>query len=315
MPRILSARTGPRRTGYALVLGLEDGFSVIRQEFGFDLTDYLRQTPGAPVKSLDEIVEKGLYHYSLENGLRLTMEVESLDTDEYREAIAKRDEVRQAVVELMDEHALDALVYPTIRRTAAPIGTQQAGSNCRLSATSGLPALTVPAGFAEDGMPVGLELLGREFAEPKLITLAYAYEQATRHRSPPVTTPSLVHPPEPLTFEVETARAEETTPTEIGPSALSRFTLDWYTLNLEYSMSVAGVLDAEVLGSHIHRGTLDEPGPMIHLLGGRGEAGASGTIKLSAEDLQDLLQGNLYVDVHTTGYVEGVRSQLIEPDE
>ena len=132
---------------------LEDGFSVIRQESGFDLTDYLRQTPGARMKSLDEIVEKGLYHYSLESGLRLTMEVESLDTDEYREAIAKRDEVRQAVVELMDEHALDALVYPTIRRTAAPIGTQQAGSNCRLSATSGLPALTVPAGFAEDGMP------------------------------------------------------------------------------------------------------------------------------------------------------------------
>ena len=152
-------------------------------------------------------------------------------------------------------------------------------------------------------------MLGREFAEPKLITLAYAYEQATRHRRPPVTTPSLVHPPEPLTFEVET------TPSEIGPSALSRFTFDWYTLNLEYSFSVAGVLDTEVLGSHIHRGTLDEPGPMIHLLGGRGEVGVSGTIKLSAEDLQDLFQGNLYVDVHTTGNVEGVNGQLIAPVE
>ena len=245
----------------------------------------------------------------------MTMEVESLDTDEYREKIAKRDEVRQAVIELMDEHALDAFVYPTIRRTAAPIGTPQEGSNCRLSAISGLPALTVPAGFAEDGMPVGLELLGREFAEPKLITLAYAYEQATRHRRPPVTTPSLVHPPEPLTFEVETTRAEETTASAIGLSARARFTLDSYTLNLEYSMSVAGVLDPEVLGAHIHRGTLDEPGPMIHLLGGKGEGQASGTIRFSAGDLQNLRQGNLYVDVHTTGYVEGVRGQLIESDE
>ena len=136
------------------LLELLEGDSVIRQEFGFDLAAYLKQTPGAPVKSLDEIVEKGLYHYSVEGRYRSSMEVENLDTAEYGEAIAKRDEVRQAVIELMDEHALDAIVYPTIRQTAAPIGSPQGGSNCRLSAISGLPAVTVPAGFAEDGMPV-----------------------------------------------------------------------------------------------------------------------------------------------------------------
>ena len=296
-------------------LELLEDISVIRQEFGFDLAAYLKQTPGTPVKSLDEIVEKGLYHYSLERFHRLTMEVESLDTDEYREAIEKRDEVRQAVIELMDEHALDALVYPTIRRTAAPIGTPQAGSNCRLSAISGLPAVTVPAGFAEDGMPVGLELLGRPFAEPALITLAYAYEQATQHRRPPVTTPSLMNPPDPLAFEVQTTGAEEPTASAIGPSARARFTLDWYTLDLRYSMSVAGVLDPDVLGVHIHRGTRDVPGPMIHRLGEKGEGRASGTIKLSIGDLQDLRQGNLYFDAHTTSHVEGVRGQLIAPDE
>ena len=80
-------------------------------------------------------------------------------------------------------------------------------------------------------------------------------------------------------------------------------------------MSVAGVLDQGVLGVHVHRGTRDVPGPMIHLLGGKGEGRASGTIKLSAGDLQDLRQGNLYFDVHTTSHVEGVRGQLIAPDE
>ena len=296
-------------------LELLEGSSVIRQEFGFDLAAYLTQTPGAPVKSLDEIVEKGLYHSSFERGNRLVMEVESLDTNEYREALAKRDEVRQAVIEVMDKHALDALVYPTIRQTAAPIGSPQSGSNCRLSAISGLPALTVPAGFAEDGMPVGVELLGRAFAEPELITLAYAYEQATHHRRPPVTTPRLSNPPDPLTVEVETTRTEEPAGSAIGPSARARLTLDWYTLDLRYSMSVAGVLDPDVLGVHIHRGTPDAPGPMIHLLGGKGEGRASGTITFSAGDLQDLRQGNLYLDVHTTSHVEGVRGQLIAPDE
>ncbi len=293
---------------------LEDS-SVIRQEFGIDLATYLQQTPDAPVKSLDEIVEKGLYHYSFERRNRLAMEVESLDTDEYRQAIAKRDEVRQAVIDMLDEYALDAFAYPTIRQTAAPIGSPQSGSNCRLSAISGLPAITVPAGFAENGMPVGVELLGRAFAEPTLITLAYAYEQATHHRRPPVTTPGLVNPPNPLMFQAETTDAEKLAASAIGPSARAHFTLDWYTLDLRYSMSVSGVLDSNILGVHLHRGTPAVPGPMIHLLGDKGEGRVSGTITLSAGDVQDLRQGNLYFDAHTTNRVEGVRGQLIARDQ
>jgi amidase len=49
----------------------------------------------------------------------------------------------------------------------------------------------VPAGFTADGLPIGLELMGREFDEALLLKLAYAYEQATRNRRPPATTPPL----------------------------------------------------------------------------------------------------------------------------
>ena len=52
-------------------------------------------------------------------------------------------------------------------------------------------SMSVPAGFTEDGLPVGITLLGRPYAEPVLLKLAYAYEQATRHRKPPPTTPAL----------------------------------------------------------------------------------------------------------------------------
>jgi len=91
----------------------------------------------------------------------------------------------------MADQRLDAFAYPTIRRKANVAGQPQAGTNCHLSANSGLPAIVVPGGFTPDGLPVGVELLGRAWSEPLLIKLAYAYEQATRHRRPPASTPAL----------------------------------------------------------------------------------------------------------------------------
>ena len=105
--------------------------------------------------------------------------------------VAKHEAQRASLLKIMDDHQVVALVYPTLRRTAAKIGEPQAGGNCAASAATGLPAITVPAGFADDGMPVGVELLGRPFSEPELLKLAYAFEQATHHRHPPALTPRL----------------------------------------------------------------------------------------------------------------------------
>lgn len=58
-----------------------------------------------------------------------------------------------------------------------------------MSPFSGFPAITVPAGFTTDGLPVGMEFLGRAFDEGTLIKLAYSYEQGTHHRQAPKLTP------------------------------------------------------------------------------------------------------------------------------
>ena len=297
------------------------GVSVIGQEFKFDFDAYLQQTPDAAVDSLAEMVELGLYHDAVDNPVRNSLGQESLDNDDYRARLAKRDEVRAAAVGLMDDLELDALVYPTIRQTARPIGQAQPGSSCALSATSGLPAITVPAGFAVDDMPVGVELLGRPFAEPRLIGLAYAFEQATHHRRPPDFTPSLLTPSAPVALEATIASSDDL-------SGRATFVLDPSTRALDYSLSAYGVSDSDVLAIALHRrpdvtdtGTdedddvaagddgggsraIAENGPSIRRLAG-GRARVSGRLTLTGRELRLLREGRLYLDVHTRQQLVG----------
>ncbi len=59
------------------------------------------------------------------------------------------------------------------------------GNNRYLSPVIGFPALTVPAGFTTDNLPVGLEFLGRPFTAATLLRFGYAYEQRTTRRQQP----------------------------------------------------------------------------------------------------------------------------------
>ncbi len=167
------------------------GASVIREELKYDLDAYLAAAPRPPVRTLREIIDSGRFHPILKERLAGAQSVEAPDTKDYLAKLARRQVIRTAALKAMADQRLDALAYPTIRRKAALVGESQAGSNCSLSATSGLPAISVPGGFTPDGLPVGVELLGRAFDEPTLLKLAYAFEQATHHRRPPASTPPL----------------------------------------------------------------------------------------------------------------------------
>jgi amidase len=188
-----------------LLLDRLDGFLVLSQDFKFDLNAYLAARPGAPVRSLDEVLASGKTHPVVESVLRTSQGFESRDTKEYLEHVVKRNTLRGAILKAMADNRVDALAYPTIRRKANLIGEVQLGTmgvsiggqmgtNCYLSSNSGLPAIVVPGGFTPDGLPVGVELLGRAWSEPQLIKFAYAYEQATHHRRPPASTPALGRP-------------------------------------------------------------------------------------------------------------------------
>ena len=174
-----------------LMLDRDGGFLVLTYEFREDLNNYLDQHPGAPVRSLKEIVQSGKYHPKIASRLHERQNSLPTETPEYSEILLKRVVLKRAVLQLMAENDLDVLAYPTIRQIAVPLGEDQEGSNCHLSANSGLPSITVPAGFVEEGLPVGLEFLGRAWSEGLLIELAYAYEQFFHHRLSPGSTPPL----------------------------------------------------------------------------------------------------------------------------
>jgi amidase len=161
---------------------------------------YLAQHPNAPVKTLSEILLSGKV---VPSRARVLMNLLGHSTNEpgYLELLLIKEELRQAVLTAMADRRLDALVYATFDHppvripsdvmTRTVVDTAGPGNNRRLSPVIGFPAMTVPAGFTADGLPVGLEFMGRAFAEPTLFRLAYAYEQGTHHRKPPETTPAL----------------------------------------------------------------------------------------------------------------------------
>jgi len=95
---------------------------------------------------------------------------------------------RAAVLAMMDSLKLDALVYPTWSNPPRLIGDLNTphGDNSQVfSPLTGFPAITVPMGYTRGVLPAGMTFYGRPWSEGKLITLAYGYEQATKHRRAP----------------------------------------------------------------------------------------------------------------------------------
>jgi amidase len=106
--------------------------------------------------------------------------------------------IRQAAREggidaVMNAGRLDALVAPAggpAWTTDLVNGDHFGGGSSTPAAIAGYPNITVPAGHVM-GLPVGLSFFGRAWTEPALFRIAYAFEQATKHRQPPKFIPTL----------------------------------------------------------------------------------------------------------------------------
>src|SRR6202040_3854748 len=180
---------------------LTANFRMNEPEFKAALNRYLQQQGShVPVHSLAEIIASSQYYKpTLEKFFAITQAYEDgPNSPDYKDRRMKMDEIKIEVADLMAKNRLDALVYPHQKCLVLPIGaTFQKERTGVVAALAGFPAIEVPAGFSTPtadaplGVPVGMELLGRAWAEPELIKLAFGYEQTTHLRKPPVSTPPL----------------------------------------------------------------------------------------------------------------------------
>lgn len=287
--------------------------NLLTQELKFYLAGYLRTSPKARVATVEELLASGLHSAQLQGILDIANKFpdDYLAQDDYRARIVARDALARAVLAVMEANRLDAVVYPTIRRIAPAVGGNQAGSNAGLSAQSGFPAISVPAGFTAAGFPVGIELLGRPFAEPTLLGLAYAYEQGTRHRRPPATTPSIATAAgtpasrrapaadtrvAPLIAPVRVAAtgAQAVPPVTVPFALTADFSFDASSRRLAYELRVSGEA-RQVGGIYLHRRATRPNGGVAHILVQSPGVRTAGAVTLTDAEVADLRAGRLYV--------------------
>jgi amidase len=176
-------------------------FEVLLYEFKADLNAYLAALGDrARYRTL-----AGLIRFNEENrdrempyfGQEIFEKAEAkgpLTEKAYLDALEKnlRLSRKEGIDRTMDEHRLDALVAPTSGpATLIDLvnGDYGPGGSTSLPAIAGYPDITLPCGYAF-GLPVGMSVFGRPWSEPTLLKIAFAYEQATRHRRPPKFLPS-----------------------------------------------------------------------------------------------------------------------------
>ena len=138
---------------------------------------------------MEEIVDTGLYSEYIEDRLKSMADSEPNLTcgNVYEEP--KNIKLRDTITCKMEEEKLDAIIYPTWSNPPRLIGDMDspAGDNSqRIPPHTGMPGFSVPMGYTYDGLPAGLQIVGRIFSEPTLIEIAYGYEQGTKHRKPPL---------------------------------------------------------------------------------------------------------------------------------
>ncbi|WP_026461993.1 amidase [Adhaeribacter aquaticus] len=172
----------------------DNEFKVLQYEFKDGLNKYLGSAKGK-VKSLKELIaynkenEAKAMPFFKQEILESSEALGDLSSKEYQKALSNNLAVsRHTIDAVLKDNSLSAIVGPTygpswcIDLVNGDYGTGYGFTSP--SAISGYPHITVPMGFVQE-LPIGLSFIGTAYAEPELIGLAYAYEQASKARKAP----------------------------------------------------------------------------------------------------------------------------------
>jgi amidase len=183
LDRILAEGTGDR------------SFEVMLYEYKEGLNHYFQSLgSAAAVKDLAELIEFNkqddleLKYYN-QRYLEMAEKKAGTNTEDYQNTLKMMLEGsrEQGIDRVMDTFRLDAIVAPSgtpAWKTDLINGDSFQFGSSSPAAIAGYPNISLPMGFI-DGLPVGISVFGRAWSEPELLAIAYAFEQAGRHRKPP----------------------------------------------------------------------------------------------------------------------------------
>ncbi|WP_435156976.1 amidase [Haladaptatus sp. DFWS20] len=165
-----------------------------------DIDEFLASRENAPVESIDELYEQELYHELLDL-LEGIAEGPADPTDDpgYWRKIVLQDTFQRILLTAFAEHRLDALLCPDVQVVPPKADEVKSGAldtltfptNTVITSQAGCCAMSIPAGMTDDGLPVGVELIGKPYDEATVLKLAHAYERIADPRVVPATTPAL----------------------------------------------------------------------------------------------------------------------------
>jgi amidase len=170
------------------------GTSVYGIQSRADITDFLSKRPLAPASSFDEIYRSERFHplNDLFHVIAKGPDKPEDDADYLRRRL-DQEHFKRLVLNVLATHGIDFLIYPTVQVLPPTHQELEAlkyhaltfPTNTVIGSQAGLPALSVPSGFSDDRLPVGMEVLGPPLAEAKLLQFARLWERSVQPRTAP----------------------------------------------------------------------------------------------------------------------------------
>jgi amidase len=207
----------------ALFAGVDET-TVLFYDFPFDIAAYLATRTGLAMHTLADLIAFNSAHADIEmpyfgQEIFLICENSGITADQYAASLVNAHLLarEQGIDAVLQQFNLDAIITPTNQpawTTDLIDGDHFQVADSTPAAVAGYPHITVPGGTAF-GLPLGLSFTGTAWSEPKLIALAYSFEQAAKARLEPKFLPTL-----PAKERVGTRRAAEA-------PAMSRRLANW----------------------------------------------------------------------------------------